>query len=193
MPAHSPEDYWLPRGSIEYTTENEAYISLLCGHLFAMIQKLRKIPADRWDWTPDQAAPTARILASHTWQWLVCDRQHIGEPDVFAHADIPPVPTDPDAMCDLLLTETDNWYDLLLAMTPNQFDATRKQFGETEMNVRAFVCHMIQNSIYKHGQLATLFFALGLDGTEPYDAPFPNPIYAEIRAAREAGTDAAAG
>jgi hypothetical protein len=39
---------------------------------------------------------------------------------------------------------------------------------------------MIQNTIYKHGQFSTLYFALGLDGTEPYSAPFPNPIYAEI-------------
>ena len=43
--------------------------------------------------------------------------------------------------------------------------------------MRGFVCHMIQNTIYKHGQFATIYFALGLDGTEPYNAPFPNPIY----------------
>jgi hypothetical protein len=43
--------------------------------------------------------------------------------------------------------------------------------------VRGFVCHMVQNTIYKNGQFMTLFYALGLDGTEPYDAPFPNPIY----------------
>jgi hypothetical protein len=42
---------------------------------------------------------------------------------------------------------------------------------------------MIQNCIYKNGQLATIYFALGLDGTEPYEAPFPNPIYEQAWAA----------
>jgi hypothetical protein len=182
MPATTPEEYFTPRGTALYTTENEAYVSLLCGHLYAMTRRLRKIPANKWDWTPDQAAPTARILASHTWQWLVCDRQHIVEPDALKHADIPPVPDDLNALCDLLAAETDNWFDLLLSLSPEDFDAPRNQFNDYPMNIRAFVCHMIQNTIYKHGQLATLYFALGLDGTEPYAAPFPNPIYAEIRA-----------
>lgn len=34
--------------------------------------------------------------------------------------------------------------------------------------------------IYKHGQLSTLFFALGLDGEEPYTAPFPNDVYVTL-------------
>ena len=48
------------------------------------------------------------------------------------------------------------------------------------MNTRGFVCHMIQNVIYKHGQFSTIFFALGLDGDGPYEAPFPNAIYKEV-------------
>ena len=48
------------------------------------------------------------------------------------------------------------------------------------MNVRGFIAHMIQNVIYKHGQFATIFFALGMDGDGPYTAPFPNPIYKEL-------------
>ena len=48
------------------------------------------------------------------------------------------------------------------------------------MNVRWFVGHMVQNTIYKHGQFSTIFFAQGLDGDGPYEAPFPNPIYAEV-------------
>lgn len=38
---------------------------------------------------------------------------------------------------------------------------------------------MIKNCIYKNGQFATLYFALGLDGTESYAVPFPNPEYEE--------------
>ena len=69
-----------------------------------------------------------------------------------------------------------------MSLTPEQMDAPRSQFNAFGMNVRGFVLHIIQNTIYKHGQFATLYFALGLDGTEPYDAPFPNPIYARLRA-----------
>ena len=54
--------------------------------------------------------------------------------------------------------------------------------------MRGFVDHMIQNAIYKRGQFATLYFALGMDGIEPYDAPWPNPIYAEVRVSGQAAT-----
>lgn len=41
--------------------------------------------------------------------------------------------------------------------------------------------NMILNSIYKNGQVSMIYFALGLDGTEPYSAPFPDSIYAGLR------------
>lgn len=70
---------------------------------------------------------------------------------------------------------------MLHEMTPERYAERRFQFqardDDDAGNVRAFVCHAIQNVIYKSGQLATLYFALGLDGTERYAAPFPNPIY----------------
>lgn len=163
--------------------ENEAYASLLCSHLRSMAYRLRRIPEDKWDWTPDVAAPTARILGTHAWQWLMCDRQHITNPDIAEHADVDEPPSDTNALCDALEAETKRWEEMLLSLTAEQLAETRCQFGipEAEMNIRGYVCHMIQNCIYKNGQLATLYFALGLDGTEPYDAPFPNPIYAEMR------------
>ncbi len=160
--------------------ETDSYINLLCGHLDYFAFRLRKMPPDKWDWTPDQAAPTARILATHTWQWLQCDRQHIAEPDAAKHHRIPDAPTDPQEMCDALQAESNAWRQLLTEMTPEMLDAKRSQFNQHEMTVRQFICHMIQNSIYKNGQFSTLFFALGLDGTEPYTAPFPNPIYKEL-------------
>ncbi|MEO7716076.1 MAG: DinB family protein [Capsulimonas sp.] len=175
------ESYWMPNGTLCHQNENEVYVSILCGHLHNMTERLRLLPADLWDWTPDVAAPTARILASHTWQWLICDRQHILEPDALRHELIPDPPADPAAMCDELAEETARWKTLLLSLTPEQFDSPRCQFDYPGLNVRWFVSHMIQNSIYKHGQFTTLFFALGLDGKEPYDAPFPNPVYKELR------------
>jgi len=78
--------------------------------------------------------------------------------------------------------ETSEWERLLRSLTPEQLDRPGKQFNiaDSKMNVRGFIGHMIQNSIYKHGQFSELFFALGLDGTEPYTAPFPNPIYTDL-------------
>ena len=167
-----------------FANENELYARNLCGHLRQMVHNLRQIPEDKWDWTFAPPAPTPRILATHAYQWLVCDRQHIAEPDVTKHVLVPDAPRDPAALCDALAQETENWDRLIQSLTPEQLDLPRAQFGEYPMNVRGFVGHMIQNCIYKNGQLATLYFALGLDGTEPYDAPFPNPIYKEIWAAR---------
>ena len=162
------------------TTETEAYEYLLCGNLESMIRRLRVLPADKWDWSPDVAAPTARILAAHTWQWLQCDRRHILQPDPSKHSRIPDPPADPAAMCDALAAETEQWRNLIRSLTPEKLAEPRRQFDSAaDLSVRWFVCHMIQNTIYKHGQFATLFFALGLDGTEPYSAPFPNPIYEE--------------
>ena len=51
------------------------------------------------------------------------------------------------------------------------------------MSVKGFVGHITQHCIYKNGQLATLYFALGLDGDAPYDAPFPNTFYAPLHEA----------
>ncbi len=161
--------------------ENEAYVSLLCGHLWVFTQRLRQIPPDKWDYQPAAPAPSPRILATHAWQWLICDRQHIAEPDARKHPRVPDPPANQQALCDELAAETERWRALLLSLTPGQFGEERRQFNEYPMNVRGFVCHMIQNTIYKHGQLATIYFALGLDGDEPYAAPFPNPIYDQLQ------------
>ena len=172
---------------MEPKNEIELYEMILCGHLRNFVSRLRMLPHDRWDWTPDPAAPTPRTLAVHTWQWLQCDRQHIGEPDASKHARIPEPPSDPEAMCDALAAETDEWSRLLGSLTAADLDRPGKQFNlaDNTLNVRGFIGHMIQNSIYKHGQFSEMFFALGLDGTEPYTAPFPNPIYAEVFGAED--------
>jgi hypothetical protein len=162
--------------------ENEAYAELLGDHLLVLVRRLRLIPADRWDWQPEPTAPSPRILAEHTWQWLVCDRQHIREPDASLHPRVPDPPTDQSQMCDVLAAERENWLTLILSLTTEELDEPRSQFNDIEpvLNIRSFICHMIQNAIYKHGQLSTLFFTLGLDGPEPYSAPLPNPIYEEV-------------
>lgn len=162
--------------------ENEAYAEFLCGHLEGFTARLPMLKPDEWDRTPDPAAPTARMLATHAWQWLQCDRRHIAEPDAAHHSRIPEPPDDPAALCDALAEETKRWRALLNGLTPDQLAAPRRQFNNEgyPLNVRWFVVHMTQNTIYKHGQFSTLFFALGHDGTEPYTAPCPNPIYSGL-------------
>ena len=167
-------------------TENEAYADILCGHLRQMAYRLRHIPEDKWDFAPALPAPTPRILATHAYQWLICDRRHIREADASRHEAVPPLPREPGAACDALEAEIKNWDKLLAELTPEMLAAPRFQFNQYPMNVRAFVAHMIQNCVCKNGQLATIYFMLGLDGNEPYDAPFPNPLYAEVFGPREA-------
>ena len=163
-------------------SETQAYAFLLYSHVRSFAYCLRQMPSDRLDWQFDPAAPSARMLAEHMLQWLICDRQHILEPDALLHADVPALPRDLPTLCDALEAEADTWRALIRSLTPEQLDAPRQQFNSSPMNVRAFVCHIIQNSIYKNGQFMTIFYALGLDGTEPYEAPLPNPIYAHLRA-----------
>ena len=159
--------------------ENEAYVDLLCVHLQAIVRRLRQIPHDRWDWRPDVMAPTARILTQHAWQWLVSDRQTIYEPDASKHPRIPEPPADPEAMIAVLVEETENWRRMLLSLTREQLDEPRMLFNgpKPKSTLRGLVCHMIQNTIYKHGQLSMLYFLLGLDGPDPYAAPLPNEDY----------------
>jgi hypothetical protein len=151
-------------------------------HLRGMVACLRKLPEDKWDWTYAPPAPTPRTLAIHTLQWLQCDRQHINFPDASTHRLVPEAPSEPGAICDALNAEADAWEVMLNSLTSADLDRPGRQFGieEAGMNVRGFINHMIQNTIYKNGQFSTIFFALGLDGDEPYDAPFPNPIYKEV-------------
>ncbi len=162
------------------TPEIQTLLWMLRMHIRGMTARLRQIPEDKWDWTFAPPAPTPRILAIHTWQWLICDRRHIEETDALKHARIPEPPSDPAALCDALDAEMDCWAEMLTRLTPEDLDAPRRQFNDYPMPVRGFIGHIVQNTIYKSGQLSTLYFALGLDGDAPYDAPFPNPIYEKL-------------
>ena len=162
------------------TSEVKNLFTNLRMHVRGMAYCLRQIPENKWDWTFAPPAPTPRILAAHTLSWLICDRQHIEQPDAMQHALVPDVPADPAAVCDALDAEIARWGLLLDRLTPEELDAPRAQFNDYPMTVRGFLGHIFQNSVYKSGQLSTLYFALGLDGEAPYDAPFPNPIYAQL-------------
>jgi uncharacterized damage-inducible protein DinB len=165
-----------------FATQLEADSYILLIHLRRMASRLRELPEDKWDWTFALAAPTPRTLATHALSWLQCDRQHIHNPDAKTHHLLPEPPTDAGALCDALEAEADEWERLLSGLSEEQLVRKSLQFGQEdgEMNVRGYVAHMVQNVIYKHGQFSEVYFALGLDGEEPYTAPFPNAIYREL-------------
>jgi len=162
------------------TPETKLYADILGSHLGRMVCLLRQIPEENWDWTFAIPAPTPRLVATHAWQWLVCDWQHIEQPDAAKHPDVPDPPADFRQLTETLLEESSRWMSLIAALTPEELDAPRSQFNEKPMTVRDFLGHIAQHCIYKSGQLSTLYFALGLDGDAPYNAPWPNPIYATL-------------
>lgn len=161
--------------------ETELYTRMLCGYIDVMTHWLRRIPEEQWDWTPNVSAPTPRQAAEHTWVTLICDRQHLEQPDVSLHPLVPDPPQDPAALCDALQAEAQWWRGWLPLQTAETYLEPRKQFGVANVNVRWFVFHTMQQVVYKLGQLSTLYYALGLDGTEPYTAPFPNEYYLRHR------------
>ena len=152
---------------------------ILVEHLRAMTRGLRRISPEHWDWTYSVSAPTMRMIALHTLAWLQCDRQHLTIAEHKLHRLVPEPPSSPKEICDALWAEADKWETLLNSLSAEDLNREGCQFGDPEakMTGRGFVVHMVQNVIYKHGQFATIFYALGYDGTGPYEAPFPNDLY----------------
>ena len=165
--------------NLTFQSELELYEVFLTFHMAKIVEKLRMMSTDHWDWTPNEAAPSSRMSAAHAWQWLVCDRQHILTPDASQHALVPEAPTDCEEFCKAFDEEIENWQNLLRNLNPDDLNKDRNQFGfpERHVNVRFFIGHMLQNVIYKHGQISELFFTLGYDGNDPYAAPLPNLLY----------------
>ncbi len=163
------------------TNWNEMNAKLLYHFILAIASMLSRFPSDRWEWQVTPSAPSARMLGEHCYSWLVCDRQHIAEPDAQKHADIP-LPLHQQELCSLLQAEAQTWRTLIENLSPEELVQPRLQFGGGSMTVMGFTGHILQNTIYKCGQISTLYFALGLDGEETYAAPMPNPIYAHMRA-----------
>lgn len=162
-------------------SETEVYQQMLCGYIGQMAHWLKQIPEEKWDWTPGPGAPSVRQVAEHALVWLVCDRQHVSEPDIALHTPVPDPPREPAAFCAALEAEGKWWREWLGQQNPESYLQPRKQFGISPMNVRGFVFHITQQIVYKVGQLSTLYYALGMDGIDPYTAPQPNVYYGHRR------------
>ena len=175
--------------------EIKAYAGLIDSHLSQMIERLQKIPSDRYDWTPDPAAPTPLGIATVTCEWLIADRLHVEVADPTLHPSID-VPVGFDELCAALGEERRRWHDLLAGLDslpfregpgvgsdPSTLNSPRYHFGVFPRDVRFMIIHIAQQVIYKNGQLSTLFFALKLDGDGPFTAPSPRDEYQTLSAA----------
>jgi hypothetical protein len=156
-------------------TENDAYSYLLSSSLNEVIQRLRAIPGEKWEWAPAPDAPSAKIIGELVLAWLVCDRQHLCEPDTTLHTPVAASPATADALCGALEAERSAWCEIIAALTPEQFGEKRYHFGSWPLNVRELVAHIIQLVIYNSGQLSSLCFALPVGGANP--VPHPNHHY----------------
>ena len=156
--------------------EAKSYDRLLQLHLDKMIERCHKMSDEQWNWRPTPPAPSTKEVVEHAWIWLVMDRLHIeNEIDMAAWQASSP-PASRTLMIAEFERETKRWHEMLTSMDNRVLDQDRKRSGIFRATVRYFVQHMVQNVIYKSGQLSTLYFAQGLDGEAPFKAPMPNEI-----------------
>ncbi len=158
-------------------SEIETYHRFIVGTIRHLATTMRQIPQDRWEFAIAKPAPSSREIAGHCWMGLVCDRQHILEPDCSNHLKIEAPPSTQGEMCDLLNQEADLWSEMIKCLTPDMLEEPRKQFGKHELNVRFFLAHMAMHVSSKWGQFSMLYYAWGFDGEESYSAPDPNYYY----------------
>ncbi len=157
--------------------ELEVFELMTAGYVGSIVRAASLIPDDKWNWSFSERTPTAKEICEHAFVWLWCDRQQLCVLDRSLHRPTPDLPSDRETMIQMLKAEAQEWRSLVRSLTLEQLQEERKPWeGETRL-VRSFLFHMGQHVIYKAGQIWMLAFDLGLDGPEPYDAPFPNRIY----------------
>jgi hypothetical protein len=157
-------------------TECEVYDLLIPRFVALMASCIESYPADKWNWSFNQMTPSARELGEHAFAWLWCDRQQIELPDPADHKPTPTLATQAE-VANGLAEEGLRWKQLIERLSDEELSSTRFIWGQETRSVRGFIFHIAQHVIYKFGQLSQLRFAIGLDGSEPYTAPYPNCIY----------------
>jgi hypothetical protein len=158
-------------------SELEVFELMTAGFTGAIVRQARLIPPDKWNWSFSERTPTAREICEHTFVWLYCDRQQMTVLDRSQHRPTPDLPADREAMLQLLASEGEEWRRLVRSLTLEQLLDERESWDGEMRNLRAFLFHIGQQAVYKNGQINMLVYELGLDGGEPYDAPFPNRYY----------------
>ncbi|MEQ1820908.1 MAG: DinB family protein [Fimbriimonadaceae bacterium] len=158
-------------------SELEAYELMIAGYVGSIVRAARLIPDDKWNWSFSERTPTAREVCEHTFAWLVCDRQQMTLLDRSQHRPTPDPPADRQSMIRLLEEEARTWRHLIRSLSPEQMLDERESWDGEMRLIRSFLFHCGQEVVYKTGQIWMLAFELGLDGSEPYNAPYPNRYY----------------
>ena len=163
--------------SMDASSEIGVYEQLICGFTGGILRRAREIPEDKWNWSFSERTPTAREICEHSWMWLRADRQEITVIDPTQLEAIPDPPQDRLQMLDWLESEKNAWRDLLQTIDAPLMDELRQSPDGYFRSVRGYLLHMSQHIVSKCGQMTMLYFELGLDGGEPYDATHPNRLY----------------
>src|SRR5579885_3362364 len=156
--------------------EAESYDWLLQNHLEKLIVRSKAMSDEQWNWKPSPPSPCAREIVEHACIWLLTDRLQIEAQQDLLTWRAPALPDGREQMIAELEAESARWRKMLTTMDDSVLNEPRRRHGIFPSTVRFFVQHMVQNVSYKSGQLATLFFAQGLDGAEPFVAPMPNEL-----------------
>lgn len=158
-------------------SELELFELMIPDYAGSIVRDAREIPDDKWNWSFSARTPSPREIVEHTFAWLWCDRQQLTVPERSRHRPTPDLPPERLPMTQLLLDEAMEWQNLIRSFSPEALIEEREWWDGHTINVRAFLFHMAQQVVYKAGQISLLTFELGLDGGNPYDAPWPNRIY----------------
>jgi len=157
--------------------ELEAFELMTAGFVGSILRAARQIPDDRWNWSFSERTPTPRETCEHAFIWLWCDRQQIQVLDRSLHRPTPDLPSDRESMIQMLQDEANEWRRMIRSLTPEHLNEERETWDGDMRLIRSFLFHMGQHIIYKAGQIWMLAFELGLDGSGPYEAPYPNLYY----------------
>lgn len=158
-------------------TELEMFELMILGYIGSILRAASQIPDNKWNWSFSERTPTAREICEHTFVWLWCDRQQMTVLDRSLHKPTPELPTEKKQMIELLERERSEWRCLIRSMSADQLIEERESWDGEMRLVRSFLFHMGQHIVCKVGQIRMLFFELGLDGGEPYSAPYPDTYY----------------
>jgi len=160
-------------------TECDVYRLMFLFHAEHIIQRCEAMTDEQWNWRPSVPAPNARETASHALMWMISDRMHLEErTDV--HTAIVEVPNKKEELLQAFRSEVEVWRTWLTNADSRDLNKKVKRFGILPTTKRFFVGHALQNLVYKSGQVSVLYFAQGLDGTEPFKAPSQQEILATL-------------
>ncbi len=144
-------------------------------HADNIIKRSEAMTHEQWTWRPAIPAPNSQETASHALAWMISDRMHLEEQPNLHSAKVD-IADNKNDLIEQFKREAEIWREWLSKADHRELNKKVKRFGIFPMTKRFFVGHALQNLVYKSGQLSILYFAQGLDGDAPFNAPMPEQI-----------------